>query len=364
MILCANPRLQYLARKGEIDDAVMRVLNRGRYILGEEVKTFEAEFAAYIGVAHGIGVGSGTEGLHMALVACGIEAGDEVITVSHTAVATVAAIEQAGALPVMVDIEPGFYTMDPGKITTAITPRTKVIIPVHLYGHPVDLNPIFEIAGKYGLRVIEDCAQAHGAAYRGKRVGSYGDLACFSFYPTKNLGALGDGGMVVTDHPELAQRLRLLREYGWAERFISHFPGFNSRLDEVQAAILRTKLRYLDQDNMARSRIATMYQSGLSGSEIILPTCRPDTNHVYHLFVVRGPRRDALRRHLKNKDIDALIHYPVPVHLQPAYRGRLPGKDKLLETEQAAAEVLSLPIYPELSIKEVQAVIEAVRTFT
>ena len=212
--------------------------------------------------------------------------------------------------------------------------------------------------------MIEDCAQAHGAAYKNKRVGSYGDLACFSFYPTKNLGALGDGGMVVTDHPELAQRLRLLREYGWAERFISHFPGFNSRLDEVQAAILRTKLRYLDQDNMARSRIATMYRSGLSGSEITLPTCRPDAHHVYHLFVVRVPRRDALKEYLKNKNIAASIHYPVPVHLQPAYRGRLPGRDQLLVTEQTAAEVLSLPIYPELNMTEVQAVIEAVRTFT
>ena len=363
MISCANPRLQYLARKEEIDAAVMRVLDGGRYILGEEVKAFESEFAAYIGVGHGIGVGSGTEGLRLALVACGIGPEDEVITVSHTAVATVAAIEQAGALPVMVDIEPGFYTMDPDNIAKAITPRTKAIIPVHLYGHPVDLNPIIQIAGKYGLRIIEDCAQAHGAAYKGKRVGSYGDLACFSFYPTKNLGALGDGGMVVTDQPELAHRLGLLREYGWEEQHISCFPGFNSRLDEVQAAILRIKLRYLDQYNMARSRIAAMYQTGLSGSEITLPASRPDANHVYHLFVVRGPRRDALKQHLKNKNITALIHYPVPVHLQPAYQGRLPGRDQLLVTEQTAAEVLSLPIYPELNMTEVQAVIKAVKTF-
>ena len=364
MIPCANPYLQYLARKVEIDNALKRVMDSGWYILGEEVTAFESEFSAYTGVEFGVGVGSGTEALHLALAACNIGSGDEVITVSHTAVATVAAIEQAGAIPVFVDIESDFFTMDPRKIAVAITPKTKAIIPVHLYGQPVDLDPILKISKKYGLRMIEDCAQAHGAAYKNKRVGSYGDLACFSFYPTKNLGALGDGGMVVTDHPELAQRLRLLREYGWAERFISHFPGFNSRLDEVQAAILRTKLRYLDQDNMARRRIAMMYRSGLSGSEITLPTCRPDVNHVYHLFVVRVPRRDALKAYLKNKNIAASIHYPVPVHLQPAYQGRLPGRDRLLETEQAAAEVLSLPIYPELSMTEVQAVIEAVRTFT
>ncbi len=363
MILCANPRLQYLAHKSEIDRAVMRVLNRGWYILGEEVRAFEAEFAEYIGVKYGIGVGSGTEALHLALVACGIEPGDEVITVSHTAVATVAAIEQAGAIPVMVDIESGFYTIDPRKIATVLTSKTKAIIPVHLYGQPVDLNPILEIARKYGLRVIEDCAQAHGATYKGKRVGSYGDLACFSFYPTKNLGALGDGGMVVTDQPDLAHRVGLLREYGWAERYISHFPGSNSRLDEVQAAILRVKLRYLDQDNIARAHIASMYQVGLSGCGMTLPTVRQEASHVYHLYVVRTPRRDALRQHLKGKGIAALIHYPVPVHLQPAYRGRLAGSDNLLETERAAREVLSLPIYPELDKTDVQTVLEVVRTF-
>jgi len=363
MILCANPRLQYLARKGEIDGAVMRVLDRGRYILGEEVKAFENEFAAYIGVAHGIGVASGTQGLQLALTACGIGAGDEVITVSHTAVATVAAIEQAGASPVMVDIEPHFFTIDPRKITTVITSRTKAIIPVHLYGQPADLNPILEIAGTYELRVIEDCSQAHGATYKGKRVGSYGDMACFSFYPTKNLGALGDGGMIVTDQPELAHRAGLLREYGWEKRHISTLPGWNSRLDEVQAAILRIKLGYLEQDNDARVRIANMYRDGLSGYGMHLPRCRQNASHVYHLYVVRTPRRDALRQHLKNKGIAALIHYPVPVHMHPAYRDRLAGRENLMETERAAPELLSLPVYPQLSKTEVQTVLEAVRTF-
>ncbi|MFC1578252.1 DegT/DnrJ/EryC1/StrS family aminotransferase [Thermodesulfobacteriota bacterium] len=363
MILCANPRLQYLTHQREIDSAINRVLNSGRYILGEEVKAFESEFAAYIGAKYGIGVGSGTDALHLALAACEIGTGDEVITVSHTAVATVAAIVQAGANPVFVDIESDFFTMDPRKIETAVTSKTKAIIPVHLYGQPVDLDPILEIAGNYGLRVIEDCAQANGAAYKGKRVGSYGDLACFSFYPTKNLGALGDGGMVVTGQPELAQRLRLLREYGWAERFISHFPGGNSRLDELQAAILRIKLPFLDQDNAARTRIAGMYHDGLRSCEIALPTCRQTASHVYHLYVVRTPRRDALKQHLRDKGIDALIHYPAPVHLQPAYRGRLTGSGNLLETERVAQEVLSLPIYPELEKTQAQTVLEAVRTF-
>lgn len=363
MILCANPRMQYLAYKGEIDGAVMRVLNRGRYILGEEVKTFEAEFAAYIGVANGIGVGSGTDSLHLALAACEIGPGDEVITASHSAVATVAAIEKAGALPVLVDIEPDYYTLDPRQIETAVTSKTKAIIPVHLYGQPVDLDPILEIAVEYGLKVIEDCAQATGAMYKGKRVGSYGDLSCFSFYPTKNLGAIGDGGMVLTDQPELARQVGLLREYGWAERYVSHIPGGNSRLDEVQAAILRVKLQHLDQDNAERVRIASIYRAGLNGCDIVLPTSRQETRHVYHLYVVRTPRRDALKQHLTDKGIAALVHYPVPIHLQPAYRGRLAGNGSLQETEQAAQEVLSLPIYPELKEADLEAVIGAVRRF-
>jgi dTDP-4-amino-4,6-dideoxygalactose transaminase len=315
-------------------------------------------------VEYGIGVGSGTEGLHLALKACDIGVGDEVITVSHTAVATLAAIEQAGAAPVLVDIEPDFFTIDPKKIATVITPKTKAIIPVHLYGQPADLDPILEIAGTYGLRVIEDCSQAHGATYKGKRIGSYGDMACFSFYPTKNLGAIGDGGMIVTDQPELANRAGLLREYGWEKRHISTVPAWNSRLDEIQAAILRIKLPYLDQDNAARAIIAEMYGDGLSGYGMILPACRSEASHVYHLFVVRTPRRDALKQHLKERGIAALIHYPMPAHQHPAYRGRLAGRENLVETERAAPELLSLPIYPELSKTEVQAVLKAVGMFT
>jgi dTDP-4-amino-4,6-dideoxygalactose transaminase len=363
MILCSNPQAQYLAHKDDIDAAISRVLSKGWYILGEEVKAFEAEFAAFIGAAHAVGVGSGTEALHLALRACGIGQGDEVITVSHTAVATVSAIELAGATPVLVDIEPDFYTLDPASLEAAITPRTKAIIPVHLYGQPADLEPIMEIARRHEVRVIEDCAQAHGAKYKGRRVGSYGDMACFSFYPTKNLGALGDGGMVVTSNQELAERAFLLRQYGWADRYVSSITGWNSRLDELQAAILRVKLPHLDSDNASRKRLANTYDETLSALGLTLPRERPSTEHVYHLYVIRSSERDELQSFLKSRGVGALIHYPVPVHLQPAYQSRLSGSDKLPETERAAREVLSLPIYPELDDSQLQKVIGDVQAF-
>lgn len=363
MILCSNPRAQYLAHQTEIDEAVARVLSKGWYILGEEVKKFESEFASYIGAAQAVGVGSGTEALHLALLACGIGEGDEVITVSHTAVATVAAIELAGATPVLVDIEPGPYTLNPVRLEAAITSRTKAIIPVHIYGQPADLEPVLEIAGRHKVRVIEDCAQAHGARYKGRRVGSFGDIGCFSFYPTKNLGAIGDGGMLITSDPELAERAYLLREYGWAERYVSSFPGLNSRLDELQAAILRVKLRHLDADNRARARLADKYDEALTGLGLTLPRRRPDAQQVYHLYVIRSAHRDDLQLFLKSKGIGALVHYPVPIHLQPAYKGRFRGSDGLPETERAAREVLSLPIYPELNESELQLVISNVQDF-
>ena len=363
MILCANPLAQYQAHKEEIDTAIQRVLTRGRYILGREVASFEAEFAAYVGVGHAVGVGSGTEALHIALRTCGIGPGDEVITVSHTAVATVAAIELCGATPVLVDIEPDYYTMDPARVEAAIGARTKAIVPVHLYGQPADLAPILEFARNRGIRVIEDCAQAHGATYQGKRVGSFGDLACCSFYPTKNLGAIGDGGMIVTNDPELAQRVRHLREYGWVDRYVSQTPGLNSRLDEIQAAILRVKLKYLDGENSVRMRLADIFDGGLRESGVVVPRRRPEATHVFHLYVVRSHRRDALKAFLKSQGIDTLVHYPVPVHLQPAYKGRLPIGKGLPESERASAQVLSLPIYPELSEADVGTVIEAVRAF-
>lgn len=358
MIQCSNPLAQYLARKEEIDRAVAKVLSGGWYVLGEEVKTFEKEFAEYLGVQHGVGVGSGTEALHLALRATGIGPGDEVITVSHTAVATVAAIQLAGAKPVFVDIEKDLYTLDPAKIEAAITSRTKAIVPVHLYGQPAELDQIISIAKKHKLLVIEDCAQATGAEYRGKKIGSFGDLACFSFYPTKNLGAIGDGGMVVTNSEKLAEKARLLREYGWRERYVSEEAGWNSRLDELQAAILRVKLRRLDEDNMRRQKLAEIYFQGLKELEMVLPQKRANCSHVFHLFVVGLRKRDDLQKHLRQKEIGALVHYPVPVHLQPAYRRFF--RDKLPVTVKTASEILSLPIYPELSAADVQRVVQAI----
>jgi dTDP-4-amino-4,6-dideoxygalactose transaminase len=363
MILCANPGAQYLAYKEDIDAAIARVLEKGWYILGEEVRAFEAEFAAYVGVGQAVGVGSGTDALQLALAACEIGAGDEVITVSHTAVATVAAIEMVGATPVLVDIEPDFFTIDPAKIEAAITPRTRAIIPVHIYGQPVNLDPILDLASRHQLRVIEDCAQAHGAAFHDTRVGAHGDIACFSFYPTKNLGAIGDGGMVITDDAALAERARLLREYGWAERYVSHISGRNSRLDELQAAILRVKLRRLDEDNHKRARIAQLYSEGLSDCGLVLPALRPNATHVFHLYVVRIPERHELQTFLDSRGVNTLIHYPVPVHLQPAYVKAARGPDGLTETEIAAREILSLPMYPELADRDVEQVIESIRSF-
>jgi len=362
MILCANPLSQYLSHKDAIDKAISRVLNKGWYILGEEVKAFEEEFAGYIGVKYGIGVGSGTEALHLALVACGIGPGDEVITVSHTAVATVAAIKLAGANPIYVDIDPVFYTLNPNKLEAAISANTKAIIPVHLYGHPADMNPILQIATNHDLFIIEDCAQSHGAMYNDRKAGSFGDMACFSFYPTKNLGAIGDGGMVVTNNLELATKVKLLREYGWAERYVSSIAGWNSRLDEIQAAILRMKLRYLDSDNEKRLRIAEIYNKELSSMKIYLPQKRKHSSHVYHLYIIRSKYRDELQNYLKNNGIAALVHYPIPVHLQPAYN-KVGKNVKLHETEQAAHEVLSLPMYPELKETDVLLITNVIKKF-
>jgi dTDP-4-amino-4,6-dideoxygalactose transaminase len=363
MILCGNPRAQYMAHKAEIDAAVLAVMEKGWFVLGDEVLAFEKELASYIGVAFGVGVGSGTEALHLALAACGIGVGDEVITVAHTAVATVAAIELSGATPVLVDIEPDYYTLDPSKLAAAIGPRTRAVVPVHLYGQTADLSPIMEIARNRGLKVIEDCAQSHGAMYQGKRAGAWGDMACFSFYPTKNLGALGDGGMVVTNDPELAGRTRLLREYGWAERNVSSVTGWNSRLDELQAAVLRVKLGHLDRDNGHRQKLALFYDEALSEYQLVQPKIRDEGTHVYHLYVVRSSERDDLHAFLRAHEIGALVHYPVPVHEQPAYCRRLRGADRLPETERIAREVLSLPIYPELSPDEAGQVVTTVRDY-
>jgi dTDP-4-amino-4,6-dideoxygalactose transaminase len=361
MLLCSNPRPQYLAHQQEIDQAIRRVLDSGWYILGPEVAAFENEFAQYLGCPHALGVGSGTEALHLALAACETGAGDEVITVSHTAVATVAAIELAGATPVMVDIDPHTFNIDPNTIASAITPRTRAIIPVHLYGRPCDMHTITALARQHHLKVIEDCSQAHGASIDGKRVGSFGQLACFSFYPTKNLGALGDGGMVVGSEPAVMTRARQLREYGWVERYISHLPGWNTRLDELQAAILRVKLPHLDADNQARRAIAKRYTDALQNLPLTLPSDAP--GHVYHQYVIMTPQRNELLAHLRSREIACAVHYPQPVHLQPAYTGRIKQNHSLPHTEHAANHVMSLPIYPELTLAEQQQVIHAITDY-
>jgi len=345
MIPVAHPKGQYLSHKKEIDAAVSRVLNSGCYILGRECEAFEQEFAAWQGVGHCIGVGNGTDALHLALAALNVGVGDEVITVSHTAVATVSAIESAGAEPVLVDIDPLTYTMDPQALEAAVTPKSKAVIPVHLYGHPADMPSIMQIAKRHSLFVVEDCAQAHGATLGGQKVGTFGHIACFSFYPTKNLGAFGDGGAVTTDNAALADKIQLLRQYGWKNKFISEIPGWNSRLDELQAAVLRVKLPHLNEDNTKREIIAGVYTEELKGLGLGLPTPRKGIGHAYHLYVLRTPRRDHIMAELRKRGVDAAIHYPRPVHLQPAYQRfgvRLP------ETERAVEEILSLPMFPEL----------------
>ena len=363
MIHCSNPSAQYLSHKTEINSAISKVLEKGWYISGEECKSFESEFSNYVGVEFGIGVGSGTEALHVALKACGVSQGDEVITVAHTAVATIAAIELAGAIPVLVDIDPNYYTLNPSKIERVLSSKTKAIIPVHLYGQPADMGPIMDIAHHNKLKIVEDCAQAHGAMYNGRRVGSWGDAACFSFYPTKNLGALGDGGMVVTNNGEVAQRARLLREYGWVDRYVSEISGWNSRLDELQAAILRVKLRKLDKDNESRIKLADQYNRLLERCKIVLPKKREGSNHVYHLYVVRTSKRDDLQQYLKEKGIGTLIHYPIPVHAQPAYSKKLKGADDLSVTETVSKEILSLPMYPELHGNEVDIISNSIQQY-
>jgi len=355
-----SPRANYLIHKEEIDRAIARVLESGSYILGDEVEVFEKEFAAEVGVSHAIGVANGTDALQLALRASGVGSGDLVITVSHTAVATVAAIELTGAAPIFADIDPVTYTLDPntlgGIVKNAPAGRIKAIVPVHLYGHPANMGAILDFAKTQGLMVVEDCAQAHGATFQGRKTGSFGSLASFSFYPTKNLGAIGDGGMVVTNDPDLAQRVLLLREYGWQERYVSYFSGTNSRLDEIQASILRVKLKYLDQENCRRQSIATKYDKALSGTGLSLPQTSLGATHAFHQYVIRTDNRDGLREYLARQGVGTLIHYPVPVHLQPAYIQNPPAM--LAETEAIAAKILSLPMYPELTDAEIDIVCE------
>lgn len=369
MIPQANPGAGYRALEPEINAAIARALSSGWYILGNELRTFEAEFAAWLGVSAVVGCGNGTDAIALALRGLEIGAGSTVVTVSHTAVATVAAIEMAGATPLLIDIDPVQYTMDPAALAQALSnpppglPPIRAVVVVHLYGQPADLDRIVPLCREHGVALIEDCAQAHGATLRGRRVGTFGDAATFSFYPTKNLGALGDGGAVAVSDPALAARIAALRQYGWYKHYISEEVGVNSRLDELQAAILRVKLRYLDAQNSRRNRIAAAYNEVLADkSHIAHPAMRPDVGHVYHLYVVRTNERDQLQAYLREREIGSGIHYPVPVHLQPAYVNRI-AHGPLHETEAASRTILSLPLYPELTDAEVHTVCEALSYF-
>ena len=362
MILCANPSAQFKSYQGEIEKAVLTVMRGSRYVLGEQVKLLEQEFARYIGVNACVGVANGTDAIELALRALEIGPGDEVITVSHTAVATVAAIEAAGAIAVLVDIEPFFYTLNPMQLEEVVTPKTKAIIAVHLYGQAADLDAIAAFCHTHGIFLIEDVSQAHGAKYKRQHLGSIGDIGCFSCYPTKNLGAIGDAGLITTNNTELAKKIRMLREYGWNER-ISEYPGRNSRLDELQAAVLRIKLKYLDADNEKRRQLAEYYTDKLSDLSIQLPKVREEAESVFHLYVLQVEGRHDLLEYLKGKGIQAGVHYPVPIHLQPAYQDRILTANDMSITENLTKRIISLPMYPELSMNDAKKIVDVLKKF-
>ena len=361
MIPFLDLKAQYASIQDELVAAVTDSLASTQWILGREVAAFEDEFAAYTGARFGIGVNSGTSALHLALLAAGVGPGDEVITVSCTFVATVAAVDYTGARPVFVDVDPDTLNMDVGQIEGAITERTKAILPVHLHGQPADLDPILEIARRHGLVVIEDAAQAHGAEYKGQRVGSIGDLGCFSFYPGKNLGACGEGGFVLTNDEEHAKKIRMLRDWGQSRKYHHDLKGFNYRMDGIQGAALRVKLRHLDSWTEARRAHAAQYSRLLSAAGVTVPVESHDVRHVYHVYAIRSPRRDAIQAGLQAREIQTGIHYPIPVHLQTAYREFGQGSGQLPVTEKACTELLSLPMFPELTQEQVERVCDAVR---
>ena len=351
----------YLEIKPEIDEAVSRVLDSGRYILGPEIDGFESEYAAYCGAAHCVGLANGLDALHLALRAMDVGPADEVIVPSNTYIATWLAVSQCGATLVPVEPSEATYNLDPALIEAAITPRTKVILPVHMYGQPADMDPILTIARRHGLRVLEDGAQAHGARYKGQHIGAHGDVVAWSFYPGKNLGALGDGGAITTNDPVLADHIRVLRNYGSRIKYVNEVQGYNSRLDAIQAAVLRVKLKHLKEWNERRAALARLYREGLTDSDIVLPQVPAWADPAWHLFVIRHRQRDALEQQLNKAGIGSLIHYPIPPHMQQAYAGcRFAAGDFPLATTMAD-QVLSLPMGPHLTTEQANAVIDAVR---
>jgi dTDP-4-amino-4,6-dideoxygalactose transaminase len=347
----------YKELQAEIESEVLATMRSGWYILGPEVKSFESDFSSYCETAHCVGLANGLDALHLALLAMGVGSGDEVIVPSNTYIATWLAVSQCGAMPVPVEPVESTYNIDPSRIEAAITPRTKAILPVHLYGQPADLDPILAIARKHKLKVLEDAAQAHGARYKGRRIGGHSDAVAWSFYPGKNLGALGDGGAVTTNDPEIADRLRVLRNYGSRVKYVNEVQGHNSRLDPIQATVLRVKLKYLDEWNARRAEIASLYHAGLAGSDLVLPSVPEWSNPAWHLYVVRAKNRQARQAQLAQADIGSLIHYPIPPHLQQAYVSLGYKRGYFPIAEAMADEVLSLPMGPHLSHAEVSVVI-------
>jgi len=355
MIPMVDLKRQYLSLKDEIDAAIQGVLEETKFILGPNVSALEEEIASYHGVNHAVGVANGTDALMLALRACGIRAGDEVITTPFTFIATAEVIALLNATPVFVDISPQTFNIDAGQIEEKITSKTKAIMPVHLFGQPADMQPILEIARQYGLKVIEDCAQAFGAKYRGQKVGTFGDVGCFSFFPSKNLAGYGDGGMIITRDEEIAQKVRMLRNHGSFRRYYHEEIGHNSRLDEIQAAIIRVKLKKIDQFNAMRQANAETYRRAIKNPGVILPWVADGCEHVYHQFTVKTKNRDDVARELQKHEIACAVYYPLPLHRQEVFRAvhvalRLP------QSESCAAEVLSLPMFPELSSDEIHAV--------
>lgn len=360
MINIVDLKSEYQEISSQLGKAIDRVLESGWFIFGEELEGFEKEFSKYIGSKYGVGVNSGSDALFLAVKALGIGEGDEVITVSHTFISTVDAVVRNGARPVFVDIDPDTYCIDVTKIETAITDKTRAILPVHLYGHPADMGSIMEIAKKHKLCVIEDVCQAHGAEYKGKKAGSIGTVGCFSFYPAKNLGAYGDGGIVVTNDEKLAERLKMSRNYGQPKKYYHDFVGVNSRLDEIQAAILRVKLNHLDEWNGRRRRIAKLYHKFFEDSDIVVPVEKEYAHHAYHLYVIRHKDRDNLQQYLLQNGIQTQIHYPIPVHKQKAYSDS--GSDAQLPvTEKVCNEILSLPMHPWLSKDEIEEICRLIK---
>jgi dTDP-4-amino-4,6-dideoxygalactose transaminase len=363
MIPLVDLKIQYQGIKEEIDQALAQVFASGQFVLGEQVVAFEEAFAALCGVKHAIAVNSGTSALHLSLLALGVGPGDEVLTVPFTFVATTAAICYTAARPVFVDIDPLSFTMDVHHLERAVTGRTKAIIPVHLYGQSADLDPILKVAARYKLAVIEDACQAHGAQYKSRSVGGIGDLGCFSFYPGKNLGAYGEGGIVVTNNDDHVRTIRMLRDWGQERRYHHVRKGYNYRMDGIQGAILGVKLRHLEKWTEARRAHANRYDQLLASSPVSLPQAMPYARHVYHVYAIRSRERDALQAALQTRGIQTGIHYPIPVHLQKAYADLGYRKGDFPHSERAAAEVLSLPMYPELSTEAIEQVASAIRSF-